>query len=403
MRSGMPRRSHRKSRAGCSECKRRHIKCDENRPACGNCSISSRHCSFLLSQPNLPTAGEERTASPTPNFPPQSGASTPSHCYSPISPNHEFSPIQDVNMTHLELFHHSFTSNFDLPPTSENPEKNMSPSMIVETALSYPFLMSEMLAVAALHLAHLRPEKAQFYKHHAVGLQTHALGIFNREMTKVTRENCVAILLFTWFMTLHTLCETTESPDVPGFLDRFIHYMQLHRGVRAVTGEAWQLMLESKMGFVLQEAARLLDHIGSGTHTTEIKECIQKSETLRDDEKLTCTDGLDRIQWFLSKVDGPEEKDPSLVATFLSLTSWPVIINADFLRLASKRTPEALLVLSYYAIPLHLCRNIWVIGSTGRLLIQSVRLHLDEKWHKWLDWPETLMENMPIRSFTPTS
>ncbi|KAK2593403.1 hypothetical protein QQS21_008891 [Conoideocrella luteorostrata] len=40
------RRSHRKSRNGCAECKRRHIRCDEQRPACANCAIAERTCVF---------------------------------------------------------------------------------------------------------------------------------------------------------------------------------------------------------------------------------------------------------------------------------------------------------------------------------------------------------------------
>ncbi|KAI0835409.1 hypothetical protein F5Y06DRAFT_276157 [Hypoxylon sp. FL0890] len=294
-------------------------------------------------------------------------------------------------MTHMRLFHHSVSTDFDLPPSSDDPEKSLSSSMIAETAVSYPFLMNEMLAFAALHLAHLEPTEAQFYKHHAVGLQTHALSQFNRELTKVTRENCVAILMFTWFMTLHTLCETTESDDVYGYLDRFIHYMQLHRGIRAVTAEAWQMMLESKMGFVLQQGTRIVERREPGPHTAELKNHIQSLEGLSDDEKATYTDALERIQWFLTRVDGTQAVDSSQATTFLSLLSWPVIINADFLRLASERTPEAMLVLAYYAILLHTCREVWVIGSAGQLLIRSVRLHLDEKWHKWLDWPEEMM------------
>ncbi|KAH6972030.1 hypothetical protein BKA56DRAFT_593564, partial [Ilyonectria sp. MPI-CAGE-AT-0026] len=39
-----PRRSHRKSRNGCRVCKSRHMKCDETRPACINCSVTGRHC-----------------------------------------------------------------------------------------------------------------------------------------------------------------------------------------------------------------------------------------------------------------------------------------------------------------------------------------------------------------------
>lgn len=40
------RRSHRKSRNGCLECKRRHIRCDEARSGCTNCQIAERTCSY---------------------------------------------------------------------------------------------------------------------------------------------------------------------------------------------------------------------------------------------------------------------------------------------------------------------------------------------------------------------
>lgn len=333
------------------------------------------------------------TSSPSPGFlSHQSDTSHSSHQSSPASPRNEYRVIQDANMTQLELLNHCINSRFGLPPSSEDPDKTLTPGMLVENALSCSFLMNEMLAFAALHLAHLNPEKAQFYRHHAVGLQTHALSIFNREMTNVTRENCVGVLFFTWFMSLHALWEAMDSVDIHDFLDRFVNYMQLHRGVRAVTSEAWHFMVESEMGFILEAASKAFDDTIAGSHTVELKSLVQDSERLNDDEKIICHDALDRIQWFLSRVDEPRKPNPSLITTFLSVTSWPVIINADFLRLVSERRPEALLILSYYAIPLHLCRSVWVVGNSGQLLIQSVRLHLDEKWHKWLDWPEEMMD-----------
>ncbi|KAI1648352.1 uncharacterized protein F4817DRAFT_334731 [Daldinia loculata] len=390
----MPRRSHQKSRAGCLECKRRHIKCDENRPACGNCTISSRQCSFLSSQPILPGLRRPAKSTSPGLLRSSSNASTLSQSSSPISLSCEPSIIQDVNMTHMELFHHCINSNFDLPPSSEDPEKIASPGMIVEAAISSPFLMNEMLAFAALHLAHLKPAKAQFYKHHAVGLQTHALSMFNREMTGVTSENCLEVLVFTWFMTLHTLCDTTDSTDPHIFLDQLIHYLQMQRGVRAVTAEAWHLMLESKMGFVLHEATRIFEEAGPGSHTTELENFIQHSPALDANEKTVCKDALDRLQWFLSRADDAKKSGTSLGTPFLSLISWPVIIEADFLRLISERKPEALLVLAYYAIPLHFCRDVWIIRNAGQLLVQSIRLHLDQKWHRWLDWPEAMMNTL---------
>ncbi|KAK2608914.1 hypothetical protein QQS21_002490 [Conoideocrella luteorostrata] len=42
------RRPHKKSRKGCAECKRRHIRCDERQPTCVNCETIEHACSFLL-------------------------------------------------------------------------------------------------------------------------------------------------------------------------------------------------------------------------------------------------------------------------------------------------------------------------------------------------------------------
>ncbi|KAF2099442.1 hypothetical protein NA57DRAFT_55410 [Rhizodiscina lignyota] len=46
------RRPHKKSRGGCQECKRRRIKCDEERPQCGQCMASSAACCYSKSTRN---------------------------------------------------------------------------------------------------------------------------------------------------------------------------------------------------------------------------------------------------------------------------------------------------------------------------------------------------------------
>ncbi|KAM0428946.1 hypothetical protein ACHAPT_006749 [Fusarium lateritium] len=75
------RRAHRKSRNGCWECKRRHIKCDEGRPACSNCVVSERSCSF---PPSV------AATAPTPAAAPQTPASVPTP--SPV-PSHSQPPL----------------------------------------------------------------------------------------------------------------------------------------------------------------------------------------------------------------------------------------------------------------------------------------------------------------------
>ncbi|RMJ19709.1 hypothetical protein BHE90_006889 [Fusarium euwallaceae] len=74
------RRAHRKSRNGCWECKRRHIKCDESRPACSNCVVSERSCSFppsTAATAATPAAPQTPASAPTPS-------PVPSHSQPPL-------------------------------------------------------------------------------------------------------------------------------------------------------------------------------------------------------------------------------------------------------------------------------------------------------------------------------
>ncbi|KAI1111961.1 hypothetical protein F5Y14DRAFT_453554 [Nemania sp. NC0429] len=56
---GPPRRSHTKSRKGCENCKRRHIRCDENFPQCRNCTKHKVRCPY-----NDVSVPDERASTP---------------------------------------------------------------------------------------------------------------------------------------------------------------------------------------------------------------------------------------------------------------------------------------------------------------------------------------------------
>jgi hypothetical protein len=44
------RRPHKKSHNGCTECKTRHIRCDERQPTCANCEVAERECAYKAPQ-----------------------------------------------------------------------------------------------------------------------------------------------------------------------------------------------------------------------------------------------------------------------------------------------------------------------------------------------------------------
>ncbi|KAL4745446.1 hypothetical protein BDW72DRAFT_198638 [Aspergillus terricola var. indicus] len=147
-----PRRAHKKSRRGCIECKRRHVKCDESRPLCANCRISKRHYSYedlvskayTLVQPPSSKPSKARGSKGTDRTPVDSPLSR-----SNAPGTGDESP--PVNKLHLELFHH-FLSDiltfFGFERLSNNVFSTFEKTKVI---LAAQFLMNQIFAFAALH------------------------------------------------------------------------------------------------------------------------------------------------------------------------------------------------------------------------------------------------------------
>ena len=65
------------------------------------------------------------------------------------------------------------------------------------------------------------------------------------------------MLLFSSFLSIQSLAEavTLSTDDHSGFLNRFVTYLNLHRGVKSVTSQVWPALLQSKISPVLREAS----------------------------------------------------------------------------------------------------------------------------------------------------
>ncbi|EHK49339.1 hypothetical protein TRIATDRAFT_297937 [Trichoderma atroviride IMI 206040] len=66
-----------------------------------------------------------------------------------------------------------------------------------------------------------------------------------------------------------------------------------------------------------------------------------------------------------------------------------MLVSARFGDMVRSRIPEALVILSFYAVLLHRHRSFWVFGDSGRFLIQSISTYLGTKWEQWLLWPNS--------------
>ncbi|KAF2276872.1 uncharacterized protein EI97DRAFT_352347, partial [Westerdykella ornata] len=388
------RRYHSKSRLGCTQCKRRHIKCDENRPACANCTTSQLQCIY--------TAPAQHSAVPTENGSPPTKAASPQplQSTSPASPFLSQSaqsrlPISSlltpedsnssVNMHHMELLSH-FILHTSL---MLGPAHSSATRMSLAITLSTPYLINQVLALAALHLSYLRPERAREYADEAALFQTNSLSSLNSTTVEVSRENCVPMLLFSALLGIYTLADAviTFDGDNSRFLDRYIRYLDVHRGVNAVVDPFWDYLRSTELAPFLNSAA--LEPTTSSQQ--EIEEVCNRLQKLLDAADMAppslqaCREAVHHLKAILGLLSHAQAFKQQTTAD--TIYSWPILLSAEFTTLLSRRRPEALIILAHYAVVLHERRDVWVVGDCGSWLIQAITLHLGSYWKEWLEWP----------------
>ncbi|KAF2821501.1 hypothetical protein CC86DRAFT_397449 [Ophiobolus disseminans] len=397
----MLRRSHKKSRGGCVECKRRHVKCDENRPICRLCVLSDRDCSFASQdqqQQHDPSSRERSIESDrrhgetvldlrniTP-LTPVSIVDSPGNL--PAQHPHDASLDDAINFDHMELLIHAIQDRemFEIG-TGVGEYHASGIALGLKEALAAPYLMHELLAFSAQHMAFLHPERSAHYLHQAVSLQTRAISLFNTTWTEVNKSNCVAILLFSSILGHHLLADTLRKRD-PGGLDAFIaHYVQcveMHRGIYTIAKSAWPLLMQSELEPILTQSTAFTSRQPKGNDCEPIKKLINNSTALSQVEKDACHH---TIQYLQVGIDAVAAKQEIFVNRHQMIYSLTMLVPPEMAALLAKKQPEALVLLAYYAILLHHGRELWQSGDAGLYVFGLINGYLGEEWDEWMQYP----------------
>lgn len=374
------RRPHRKFSTGCRECKRRHMKCDEMRPSCANCSTADLRCSYV--------SFLSSTASPIPHPATAEPATTPSISPPPSTVTIQTEP-QVFSLHHLELLHHIETGWMQHMGLHIEVGERMVKT-VVESVLCTPYLMDRVLAMAAVHLSTISLDRRDFYCHQATQLQTRALTLFNAAQASVPDENCLAMFLFSSLLGQQVMYETfTTHDNMSTFLDRFADCLYLHRGVRAVAGMSWPA-IEAQIKPILGDTYVIDPPPDSAGHECDALIALIDSADL----------GLSSVKAYRHAVESLQRAfdiqraHASQLWTCVNVAmAWPVVVAAEFADLVKQQRPEALVILSYYAVILHRSRNFWVFAGAGEFLLHSISAHLGTYWERWLTWPKEIVQS----------
>ena len=405
-----PRRSHKKSKAGCQRCKTRKIKvrslqkyitlllqfiltclqCDEVHPRCGNCNKHGVTCDF--DNPESPTPHSQCSPSKSPRtaFSPTSapGASLQASSSSTVAPFYR-NPSEIIRATsspnasrrlELRLIHHytlTTCSTF-----SETDDEKVAWQVDIPTlAYDAGHLMDAILAVSALHLRALNPTDQTLVRA-SHGYMASALAQYSSLLRSgVTAENAEA--LFCTAALIAFQASASRRFEVSGEYTLPLAWFHSFQGVKTVVMASWQWLRQSSRIYPIisnQPALRLdLDPLRTSFFAYLLDGMTEQLEledvSTREDTRAAYSHSVAFLNWAHQK--------PSRSR----ILGFAATVSRRFVELIAIEDPRTLVIIAcYFAMTKAIDESWWLEGVASREVMGIFNILPQEWWGK-MEWP----------------
>jgi hypothetical protein len=71
----------------------------------------------------------------------------------------------------------------------------------------------------------------------------------------------------------------------------------------------------------------------------------------------------------------------------IALFMWPVNVSGDFIKLLSRREPEALILSAHQCVLLKRDESCWFMKGHASRLISTIKDSTRKQWLPWIKWP----------------
>ncbi|GIZ43373.1 hypothetical protein CKM354_000660300 [Cercospora kikuchii] len=443
-----PRVGHKKSRKGCAQCKRRHVKCNEEAP-CSNCNRHGVPCS-LAGGPFVPRedskkrqkdrtqsiASSSEATTAAPSLPSRSPLAAGSSLSLPIEHTFERSSISPFSPPHphysvgaqqlLAAGHDTFgrlTAHLPRSPGSTNWQLDLQlmhhymsytkgvlgeisdqafivhiwKNELPKIAFSHDHALNALLGLVALHKATVMLEQASSLRSCAIEHMDLAAMQLQRANEACTAEAASAHYVSRWLALLFGYAAATQSvgnasePGAmlpPNALDGMADLMLLAGEVGSATHERWYLISQGPFAQIV---------------TRGWQEAVATYPLLPEGLDL----GLNHLDYMLGiEAMLPNERAACALAIdelrslhqsllpqstsgcgVASLLCWPKQESATLSDMVRRRIPQALVIVSYHCVILNLLDGRWWARGWGERVLQDVLLNLNDGWKNWVQWP----------------
>lgn len=385
------RRQHQKSRTGCMTCKQKKIKCDELKPCCQYCVDRSIQCTYASAISASPNRRSE-----TPNGPmtPSAAALTPpSLILSPTLPSHHINAGRQWDVCDLELLHF-YTASTSLTFSNAPERRHVWQYVIPRIAFSHEFLLHGLLALSALHLSRISPERKDSLRANASAHHAAALPLFRSALESINSLNCHAcsafgtiIAVYEWASSEHASGLFFAHAESPGEADT-AEWVKLLRGSGSIVCCYYEEIIKGPLKPILHWDIAAEHEAESNPRDAAKFLALEQlwnaaAVSLSAVEVDSLNEALRWLKIIYTMITTPHNnQDPASAAM-----SWPVRVPSRYFSMVNNRQPAALILLSHFCLLLNKVEDFWWIQGMSRRVLQEINEALSGEWETWMGWP----------------
>ncbi|KAL2684525.1 hypothetical protein Neosp_005603 [[Neocosmospora] mangrovei] len=353
----------------------------------------------------------------SPNRHPTSSSSSPSERPSGLFSyfSHfcfDFSAHRDADVplwtSEIELIHH-YTANAHHTLYTPCPHafKALQSDVPLE-ALSHPFLLHQILAFSALHLAYLHGDGRHRYLIQASQHQGIAISTINAMLRKpLEQDSCHALYASSLFVAISAFgtfpsCDiyNDEFRPVESLVDIFVLMNGMHTILRSsdevIRNGPLKTLLSgcscepSKRPSCLARLAPRLDELLSFVKN--------ETPTVDDEERQVLVEAVTAFIEAIARVTGMPSMTPT--PEMRVIFGWPMKLSASYLAFLRQGNPLALAILSYYCVLLQSREhNQWMFtGWSDALMKVIVECARGSPGEKVIRWPIDAIKEQKAKS-----
>ncbi|TEA19502.1 Sterol uptake control protein 2 [Colletotrichum sidae] len=296
----------------------------------------------------------------------------------------------------LELMHHYTSVSYRTFSHSQQTQKTLQYDVPRE-ALSYPFLLHQLLAFSAYHLAYLQPDCRHAYLMQAAQHQNDAInGMRGTLLGTISSTNCHALFASSIFLTLSAFAtypsyEKYNASFSP--IDSIIDIFTLTDGMSAILRASDDDLRKGPIRDLFIRGPHDAPSAVEASLEPLYERLPRLSSRLADlapgdggDRKYTVNNAVIALSEAISKVSVNAVSAP---VEFRVVFMWPILVSTDYLDMLRRRHPAALVVMAHYCVIVAMAEpSCWFLNGWARTLVTAISEQLmATPWADLILWP----------------